>query len=108
MKKIIKTITDFLNQEYVPDKSFTKDDGDELSEYEKYILIKTQKCPDCGHGQLCKGASGGMSVNFRCSQCDGSFNIGPLLGKTPSRFSRQKGMPVWAQRISNRNFAIPG
>lgn len=36
-------------------------------------------CPDCGNDKFQEGPHGGMSINFRCSNCLSEFNdMGPF------------------------------
>ena len=38
-----------------------------------------KKCPDCGHDKFLEGPHGGLSVNFKCENCEAKFNnMGPF------------------------------
>ncbi|HEY4759593.1 MAG TPA: hypothetical protein VIH42_03335 [Thermoguttaceae bacterium] len=49
-------------------------EGEDLTDYERNLISKTGKCPDCGGGLL-EGPRGGMSTNYCCSSCHSEFNL---------------------------------
>lgn len=94
----------FSKEPCVPEKTFSQKDGEELTEFEKYKLISTEKCPDC-EGTILGGAHGGAARNIKCGSCNAEFNISPIFNELPTK----KGvkMPIIAQRISNRKTPLP-
>lgn len=47
-----------------------------------WLIIATNKCPDCHHEGFYDGPSGGLSTNITCANddCKQRFNVTPMIG----------------------------
>lgn len=100
--KILQFCFPFLFTKKGIEKSYSSKDDESLTEYEKHLLVTTNKCPDDG-GDLLEGAHGGAAINVSCKTCGARFNISPLLGS----IKKGEAIPIFADRISDRTIPLP-